>query len=136
MTDTVSAPSKRAGGRFAPGNPGGPGRPARATEGAYLRAISEACPPDTWREIVGRAVRDARDGDHRARGWLASYLVGQPAHPAGTLSELAVQELLGTDPVEQQAAQRGRLAELERRLLGLPAPSGRGTMGHHSPPDG
>ncbi len=44
-----------ANGKWTPGNPGGPGRPRRAIERDYLVAISEACPPETWRQIVARA---------------------------------------------------------------------------------
>lgn len=50
----------------------------RATGRTYLAALSEACPPETWREIVERAIEDAKAGDAKARDWLASYLVGRP----------------------------------------------------------
>src|SRR3954447_5053851 len=90
-------------GRFAPGNPGGPGRPPRDTERTYLAALSEACPPETWREIVARAVADAKAGDAAARAWLASYLVGRPTTVAVTLHTLAVEAAAGTDPVDRDA---------------------------------
>jgi hypothetical protein len=41
----------------------------RATGRTYLAALSEACPPDTWRDVVMRAVEDAKAGDYRARDW-------------------------------------------------------------------
>ena len=66
-------------GQFAPGNPGGPGRPRRLTEGDYLRTLSQACPPETWRAICRRAVQDALAGDGKARDWLSRYLLGNPA---------------------------------------------------------
>jgi hypothetical protein len=50
-------------------------------EAHYLTAISEACPPDTWKQIVDRAVKDALDGDSSAREWLAKYLVGKTPAP-------------------------------------------------------
>lgn len=90
-------------GRFAPGNPGGPGRPRRQTERVYLATIAEACPPETWREIVAKTVTDAKAGDAAARNWLASYLVGKPEGAATTLHTLAVEETAGTDPVERDA---------------------------------
>jgi hypothetical protein len=65
-------------GRFAPGNPGGPGRPRRVAERDYLRTLSEACPPETWRAICRRAVEDALAGDGKARDWLSRYLLGNP----------------------------------------------------------
>ena len=92
-----------AAGRFTPGNPGGPGRPRRDTERTYLAAVSEACPPESWREIAARAVADAKAGDAAARAWLAGYLVGRPATIAITLHALAVEAAAGTDPVDRDA---------------------------------
>ena len=86
-------------GRFGRGNPGGPGRPPRETERAYLSALSAACPPEVWQEIVARAVTDAKDGDAKAREWLAGYLVGRPKALAPTLHRLAVEDAAGVDPV-------------------------------------
>jgi hypothetical protein len=97
-------------GTFAPGNPGGPGRPPRATEREYLKAVIDACPPDTWAEIVARAVADAKNGDGQARAWLASYLVGKPSpnHTAPRPSRLLAQEAAGSDPVAEETAQLER----------------------------
>lgn len=39
----------------------------------------------------------------KAREWLASYLVGRPDGAAATLHTLAVDELAGADPVQQDA---------------------------------
>ena len=91
------------GGRFAPGNAGGPGRPRRATERAYLDALTEACPPETWKLIVESAVMNAGRGDRYAREWLSSYLMGRPTGEATTLHNLAVEELADVDPVQQDA---------------------------------
>jgi hypothetical protein len=90
-------------GRFTAGNSGGPGRPRRETERQYLATISDACPPDAWREIVKRAVEDAKAGDPKARDWLAAYLVGRPASSALTLHKLAVEEHGNSDPVTRDA---------------------------------
>jgi hypothetical protein len=70
----------RAGnGRFSFGNPGGPGRPRRVTEKDYLAVLAEEVPPETWRAICRRAAADAKDGDAKARDWIARYLLGPPA---------------------------------------------------------
>lgn len=41
----------------------------------YIRVIAEVCSPDDWREIVEKAVQDAKEGEPRARAWLTSILV-------------------------------------------------------------
>jgi hypothetical protein len=64
-------------GTFARGTAGGPGRPPRPVEKDYLRALSDACPPDRWRQIVEKAVQLAEQGDGQARSWLAKYLLGE-----------------------------------------------------------
>jgi len=107
---------RTAGGQFAEGNPGGPGRPRRATERAYLAALSDACPPETWREIVERAVADAKGGDAKARTWLASYLVGEPSSAASTLHRLAVEEASGADPLAAEVTGAEHRQELEAQL--------------------
>ena len=63
-------------GRFAEGNPGGPGRPPRATETAYLEALTEIVTPERWRAICERAASDAEAGDAKAREWIAKYVIG------------------------------------------------------------
>ena len=72
------------------GNPRG--RPKRETEREYLAVVMRLCPPETWAQVVERAVLDAQAGDAKAREWLARYLLpaapvdpcifGTPAHPA------------------------------------------------------
>jgi hypothetical protein len=75
----------------------------RATGRTYLTALSEACPPETWREIVETAVENAKAGDAKAREWLASYLIGRPENAANTLHQIAVEEVAGTDQIAQDA---------------------------------
>jgi hypothetical protein len=82
----------------------------RATGRTYLAALSEACPPETWREIVERTVEDAKAGDYRARDWLASYLVGRPEGASVTLHQIAVEDVAGTDRVEEDATMARLLA--------------------------
>ena len=96
---------RTAHGRFAPGNPGSPGRPRRQTEAAYLRVMMDACPLDAWEGIVRSAVDAAKAGDHQARQWLTSYLVGKPETTAPKVSEVMIQDLLGMDALIKAAAE-------------------------------
>jgi hypothetical protein len=84
-------------GRFVKGNPGGPGRPKLVTERAYLDILRTACTPETWGEIVKKAVEDAKAGDSKAREWLSIYLVGKPSGNAPTLKQMAIDELAGNE---------------------------------------
>ena len=45
-------------------------------ERAYLETLGAVCSVDDWQAICRRAVKDAKLGDHRARNWLAKYLLG------------------------------------------------------------
>ena len=106
-------------GRFATGNTGGPGRPRRHIEADYLQMMTAACSPDAWREIVERAVNDAKTGDGRAREWLAGYVVGRPEAVAPTLFTLAAEELAEADPL-RRAAQIERQHEVLGQGIGFP----------------
>jgi hypothetical protein len=64
-------------GRFAVGNSGGPGRPRRPVEREYLRALNEAVSLDDWKDVVRGALTQAKEGDAKAREWLARYLIGE-----------------------------------------------------------
>jgi hypothetical protein len=98
-------------GRFAEGNPGGPGRPPRQTEREYLRAMMAACTVDDWREIVGKAVDDAKQGEPKAREWLARYLVGAPVTMAPRQFELAAEDEVEHDPIRRDAEHLARFGE-------------------------
>ena len=65
-------------GRFVTGNKGGPGRPNAQAELQYLASLSEVVSRGDWEKIISRAVKDAKNGDHRARQWLTNYLIGRP----------------------------------------------------------
>ena len=84
-------------GRFAPGNGGGPGRPPRAAELSYLRELTTACPPDTWRRVCEHAVQDALAGDATARSWLSKYLLGADPHPQALVMLSAAAFVNATD---------------------------------------
>jgi hypothetical protein len=73
-------------GRFASGCKGGPGRPHRATEQAYLIAVTEAVSPERFRRIAERAAKDAERGNAAARRWLSDILVGRRANTAVALT--------------------------------------------------
>ena len=79
---------RNADGTFADGNPGGPGRPRREVEAGYLAGLTDKVTPEDWGEIVTRAVRDAKNGDARAREWLGRYLVGEKVLDALRRNEL------------------------------------------------
>ena len=102
MTTTIRDPQ----GRFRLGTAAGPGRPPRATEQNYLLAVLDACPLETWAEIVEKAVSAAREGDDKARHWLASFLLGAPKGNAPAPSAALVGRMLGEDAVLTAAARR------------------------------
>ena len=92
-------------GRFSTGNNYGQGRPPRAVERDYLAVLSERLSLDDWRDIVGRAVKDARSGDARARDWLSRYVLG--SEPL-SLTALALRE-------QMQVSSEAELAALVER---------------------
>ena len=66
-------------GRFVKGQTGNPnGRPKRRTEEQYLDATIARVTIKDWREIVDKAVSQAKRGDSRARAWLSDYVLGVP----------------------------------------------------------
>ena len=67
-------------GRFVKGQTGNPnGRPKRRTEQEYLDATIARVTIKDWREIVDKAVSQAKRGDSRARAWLSDYVLGPPS---------------------------------------------------------
>jgi hypothetical protein len=103
--------------KFQPGNPGGPGRPKRQTEASYLSAMLDAVPLEKWKRICERAATDALAGDDKARGWLAKYLVGEPATKAATPLQVVVQQMIGSDQALDRAAHELAQPILERELF-------------------
>lgn len=88
-------------GQFSTGNNYGQGRPPRAVERDYLAVLSERLSLDDWREVVSRAVKDARSGDARARDWLSRYALG--AEPM-SLTALAIREQMQVSTQAEIAA--------------------------------
>ena len=65
-------------GRFTNGHPGGPGRPPKSKEEKFLKTTLSAVSLRDWREIVQKAVEQAKRGNPAARKWLSDYLLGLP----------------------------------------------------------
>jgi len=87
-------------GTFAVGNSGGPGRPRRTIEREYLAALLDSVSLDSWRAIIAKAVDDAKQGDAKAREWLARYLVGaEPQKPSALAADEA--ELTADEEIER-----------------------------------
>lgn len=64
-------------GRWVKGVSGNPkGKPIDQFK--YLRKMGAAVSATEWREIIRRAVEQAKRGDPRAREWLSDYLMGKP----------------------------------------------------------
>jgi len=105
-------------GKFAPGNPGGPGRPRRAVEREYVAVLSDVVTVDVWRDVVTRAVEDAKAGNARARDWLSRYVLG--AEPLNLLALAAIEHRGETvdDAVAETAERQKRDAALLDELRG------------------
>lgn len=62
---------------FKPGQSGNPsGRPAHQTK--YLKALVRLIKQNDWRDIIMKAIEQAKRGDKSARQWLADYCLGKP----------------------------------------------------------
>jgi hypothetical protein len=67
-----------ANGRFTNGNGGGPGRPPKEREERFLEITLSAVTYQDWRDIIKKAVDQAKRGNPQARKFLADYLLGVP----------------------------------------------------------
>ena len=66
-------------GRFVKGEyKGGPGRPKKEREQRFYEITLAAVTFEDWKEIVAKAVWQAKKGDPTARKFLADYLIGPP----------------------------------------------------------
>jgi hypothetical protein len=70
----------------------------RLIERDYFDALAQAITLDVWREIVERQISDAKDGDAKARDWIARFVLGEQPM---TLTALAEKEALGIEPVDE-----------------------------------
>ena len=48
-----------------------------ATSNANISVVIDEVPLSEWRLVVTKALQDAKDGDAKARDWLAQYLIGE-----------------------------------------------------------
>lgn len=58
------------------------GRPSKKREERFYEIALRACTFKDWREIVKKAVEQAKEGDTAARKFLADYLMGPPTQRA------------------------------------------------------
>lgn len=66
-------------GRFVKGVSGNPnGRPRKEREDRFYEVAVTAVTFKDWREIIDKAVSQAKRGDTAARKFLADYLMGIP----------------------------------------------------------
>ena len=97
MTEAVSDSNRNSKGQFVKGNKGGPGRPKRTKEEKYLTSMVRCVKLKDWRDIVQRAIADAKDGDAKAREWLSNYLLGKPSQELKVKGETDLRILLEWD---------------------------------------
>ena len=71
----TAKPARDASGRFTKGGPGGPGRKPRDTEKRWLELLRDCVTEADWREVIQAALTDAKAGNHRARDFLAKFLI-------------------------------------------------------------
>lgn len=82
-------------GRFVKGESGNPqGRLPKQVESSYLQVSENVCTFDVWREIVAKAIEQAKRGDARARQWLSDYLVGKPISMVMAVQEKQETEII------------------------------------------
>lgn len=81
---------RRANGSIQKGSrPKGGGRPPMHVEKEYLKATIQTVSLEDWKRIADIALRDALNGDWRARDWLTKYILGnRPLSASEALSEL------------------------------------------------
>ena len=114
IPETLPTVARQSGGKFAVGNPGGPGRPRRAVETEYLATLNEAVSLEDWREVVKRALADAKRGCSKARDWLSKHLLEGRNNP---LLQLAVSDQRGKTvdkEIEKLALRQGDYGRFSR----------------------
>lgn len=100
-------------GRFVKGKPGGPGRPSRETEAEYRLAFTTAVPLAEWRLILAMALLQAKQGDDKARRFLADYIVGRPEETvwAHVTRSTSIEEITDDELARIAAGRSGGTAE-------------------------
>jgi len=54
------------------------GRPKKTVEEKYLKRLQSCVSIEDWKEIIQKAISQAKRGDTAARKWLSDYLMGTP----------------------------------------------------------
>ena len=54
------------------------GRPKKSVEEKYLKRLQSCVSIEDWKEIIQKAISQAKRGDTAARKWLSDYLMGVP----------------------------------------------------------
>ncbi len=71
--------SRDAKGHWLKGSSGNPaGRSTRIREYRFYDILLSTITDQDWRDIVTKAVDQAKKGDQAARKWLADYAIGTP----------------------------------------------------------
>lgn len=78
--------------------------PHRRTQSDYMGTLLDRVPLETWGEVIDATVAKAKDGDAQARAFLASYLMGKPAHDAPAPLAVTAARLAGDDPLVAKLA--------------------------------
>jgi hypothetical protein len=89
-----------------------------------LATLGEAVSLTDWREVVTRAVSDAKSGDSKAREWLAKYLIGEAKGGDGADTEANAEadnarerlELVGEYLLPLKLAEEGHPVEEHARM--------------------
>jgi hypothetical protein len=97
-------PSHDENGKFAKGNPGGPGRPRKEREERFYEIAISAVSFADWREVIQKAVSQAKRGDTAARKFLADYLMGTPINRTEILGKDGSPQEFGVVPVDYRLA--------------------------------
>jgi len=93
-------PGRDENGRFVKGQSGNPnGRPAKKREERFMEITLSAVTYTDWREIIKKAIAQARRGDNQARKFLADYLLGPPPqkHEVKSDGEVTIRVIYGPD---------------------------------------
>lgn len=69
-----------------------------------MRALSDVLTLDAWRDICETAINSARDGDAKAREWVARYALGDSPTTIHALAVMETHDLQPIDLVEAEAA--------------------------------
>lgn len=92
-------------GRFIKGNTANPkGRPPKQREQEFLNITLSAVSPEDWKEIVQKAVWQAKKGDATARKFLADYLIGPPTQKTDLTSNGESINAIGITGVDYRSA--------------------------------